>query len=272
LKIYRSFRFGKNIDMIITDNRSYMGPPVNDANVPTYDFGTNTPEVNDILDQGRLYSGGSPPPKIRVGANEVANPQKDAPPQAYLGLEQIAWFKERLRAAQAPWKIWGHSFGTLAQRTDPQNLPAEFSATWPSTEYGYFQRRYTTEHAEIFGMIRTEGITGLAIVAGDAHSFWAGYPSENLPPHPFEPVGVEFIGGSVSQAGLAEVQELTLPHDHPLRAFYVHDRPDHSMQCSFNTTILHGVRAALALRDTDDPAQARAAHNPNCSPHLNFVD
>ncbi len=44
------------------------------------------------------------------------------------------------------------------------------------------------------------------------------------------------------------------------------------MQCAFNTTILHGVRAALALRDTDDPAQARAANNPDVSPHLTFTD
>ncbi len=272
LKIYRAFRFGKNIDMILTDNRSYMSPPINDSSVPSFDFGGNIQEVNDILDQGREYAGGSPPATIRVGQNEVANPQRDAPPQSYLGIEQMAWFKERLRAAHAPWKIWGHSFGTLAQRTDPQNLPPEFAATWPSTEYGYFERRHTIEHGEIFGMVRAEGITGLAIVAGDKHSFWAGYPSENLPPHPFEPVGVEFIGGSISQQGLAEVQELTLPHNDPLRPFSVHDRPDGSMQCAFNTTLLHGVRAALALRDTDDPARARAAHNPEVSPHLKFVD
>ena len=272
LRIYRAFRFGKNVDMILTDNRSFMSPPVNDAEVPIFDFGAYLPEVNDILDQGREYAGGSPPAKIRVGDKEVDNPQRDAPPQAYLGLEQIAWFKERLRAAQAPWKIWGHSFGTLNQRSDPQNLPPEFAALWPSTEHGYFGRSYTTENAEIFGMVREEGITGLTIVAGDAHSFWAGYPSADLPPHAFDPVGVEFIGGSVSQSGLAEVQEFSMKHDDPLRPFYVHDRADGSMQCAFNTTILHGVRAALALKATDDPAAARAASNPDCSPHLTFTD
>ncbi len=272
LRIHRAFRFGKNVDMILTDNRSYMSAPVNDAKVPSFDFGGNPQDVNDILDQGRAYGGGSPPATIRVGEHEVANPQRDAPPQSYLGIEQMAWFKDRLRAARAPWKIWGHSFGTLAQRSDPQNLPPEFAHNWPSPEYSYFERRYTVENAEIFGMVRAEGITGLTIVAGDKHSFWAGFPSENLPPHPFEPVGVEFICGSVSQAGLAEVQALTLPHDDPLRAFSVHDRPDGSMQCAFNTTVLHGVRAALALRDTDDPARARAARNPDVSPHLTFTD
>src|SRR5262249_19367126 len=271
LKIYRAFRFGKNIDVILTDNRSYMSPPIDDANVPSPDFGALPESVNDILDQGRDAPGGAPA-TIRVGETEIANPQRNAPPQAYLGVEQMAWFKEKLRAAQAPWKIWGHSFGTLTWRADPQNLPPQFAHTWGSSEYGVLNRSYTIEHAEIFGMVRDEGITGLAIVAGDKHSFWAGYPSETLPPRPFEPVAVEFITGSISQQGSGEVQLLTYPKDSKLRPFYVHDRRDGSKIHASSPTILHGVRSALALRDTDDLAKARAARNPDASPHLGFVD
>jgi alkaline phosphatase D len=270
LKIYRAFRFGKNIDMILTDNRSYMSPP--NADVPQFDFGGYTQETNDILDQGREYNGGHPPATIHAGGQEVPNPQLSAPPQAYLGLEQMGWLKDRLRAARAPWKIWGHSFGTLNWRIDAQNLPPEFAHLWPSTEYAFQGRSYTVEHAEIFGMIRSEGITGLAIVAGDKHNFWAGYPSENLPPRPFEPVGVEFITGSISQQNTGEVQAATVPRNEPTRPFVIHDRPDGSMQCAFNTTVLHGVRAALVLRDTDDPARARAARNPENAPNLTFLD
>jgi alkaline phosphatase D len=55
----------------------------------------------------------------------------------------MAWFKANACAPrQAPWKIWGHSFGTLTWRTDPQNLPPEFSAMWPSAEYGDYNRSY----------------------------------------------------------------------------------------------------------------------------------
>ena len=271
LRIERAFRFGKNVDMILTDNRSFQSAPIDGASLPGLDFGAFPEIANDILDEGREYAGGAPA-TLRIGASEIPNPQRHEPPQAYLGVEQMAWFKERLRAAQAPWKIWGHSFGTLTWRTDPQNLPPEFAAAWPSTEYGVLNRSYVVEHREIFSMVREEGITGLAIVAGDKHSFWAGYPSETLPPRRFEPVGVEFVTGSISQQGMGEVQELTYPLDNPLRPFYVHDRPDGSKQCAINTTLLHGVRAALALRDTDDPARARAARNPDNAPHLTFTD
>lgn len=271
LRIERAFRFGKNVDMILTDNRSYMSAPIDGSNLPSLDFGFLPETANDILEAGREYPGGAPA-TIRIGETEIPNPQVNEPPQAYLGIEQMAWLKARLRAAEAPWKIWGHSFGTLTWRSDPQNLPPEFAAMWPSTDYGDYNRSYVVEHGEIFRMLRNEGITGLAIVVGDKHSFWAGYPSETLPPRPFEPVGVEFVTGSITAQNAAEVQALTFPRDNPLRPFYVHDRPDGSMQCALNTTLLHGVRSALVLRDTDDPAQARAARNPENAPHLEFTD
>lgn len=271
LKIQRSFRFGKNVDMILTDNRSYHSAPIDADDVPGLDFGAFPELANDILEEGRDWPGGAPA-TIRIGEGEVPNPQVNEPPQCYLGIEQMAWFKERLRAAQAPWKIWGHSFGTLSLRVDPQNLPSEFADTWPSAEYGYLSRSYTLEHREIFSMVRDEGITGLAICVGDKHSFWAGYASETLPPRAYEPAGVEFVTGAITAQNAGEVQALTFPRDNRLAPFYVQDRPDGSTLCSYNTMLLHGVRAALVLRGTDDVAQARAARNPENAPHLKFMD
>ena len=272
LKIQRSFRFGKNVDMILTDNRSYQSAPISGEGLPPgFDFGAFPEMANDILEEGREWPGGAPA-SIRFGATEVPNPQINEPPQAYLGIEQMAWFKQQLRAAEAPWKIWGHSFGTLSLRVDPQNLPAEFADTWPCPEYGYLNRSYTLEHREIFSMVREEGITGLATCVGDKHSFWAGYTCETLPPRAYEPVGVEFVTGAITAQNSGEVQALTFPRDNRLAPFYVHDRPDGTTQCSYNTMLLHGVRAALVLRDTDDLVQAREARNPENAPHLKFMD
>ena len=273
LRIYRAFRFGKNFEMVITDNHSYASPPANiDPFSPDSVPYMTDERANDILDRGRSYDSGRPPASIQFGASAYPNKQADAPPQAYLGVEQLAWLKERLRSARAPWKIWGHSFGTLTWRADLHNLPAPLRALWAGAGYGVLNAGFAVEHAEIFDFVRDQGIAGLAIVAGDKHSFWAGYPSETLPPKPFEPVGVEFITGSISQQGLAEVQELTFPRDHPLRALYIHDRLDGSMQCALNMTIRHGVRSSLTLKETGDPARARAARNPDVSPHLEFTD
>ena len=86
------------------------------------------------------------------------------------------------------------------------------------------------------------------------------------------PVGVEFITDSISQRGLAAVQEIGTPRNHPLSALVIHDLPDGSMECALNTTILHGVRSALVLKETGDAAAVRAARNLDVSPRLVFTD
>lgn len=273
LQIQRAFRYGRNVDMILTDNRSFGSPGGSYSGHPAIKFGAIPEEMYEILDRGRAYGGGSPPATLRVGEAEVPNPNVDAPPEAYLGLVQMAWFKDRLRTAKAPWKIWGHSFGTLTGRTDPQNLPAAFANRWPTgAGYGVMNGGYFTEHDEIFDMIRDEGITGFTIVAGDKHSFWAGYPSKTLPPRAFDPVGVEFITGSISAQGQAEVAGLTMPKEAPLRAVFLHDRPDGAIDSALGMTLMHGVKSSFVLKETGDADQARAARNPELAPHLKFVD
>jgi alkaline phosphatase D len=151
-------------------------------------------------------------------------------------------------------------------------MPAPLRAQWPGAGYAVLNAGYAVEHGEIFDFVREQGIAGFAIVAGDKHSFWAGYPSKSLPPHAFEPVGVEFITGSISAQGLAEIAELIVGKDDALRALYIHEGPDGIMHCSLNTAVLHGVEAALALEKTGDLEQARAVRNPDVSPHLKFGD
>jgi alkaline phosphatase D len=273
LRIYRALRFGKNFEMVITDNHSYASPPANaDPFSPDSVLYMTDERANDILDRGRSYDSGRPPASIQFGESVYPNKQADAPPQAYLGVEQLAWLKERLRSARAPWKIWGHSFGTLTWRADLHNLPAPLRALWPGAGYAVLNAGFAVEHAEIFDFIRDQGIAGFAIVAGDKHSFWAGYPSKSLPPQAFEPVGVEFITGSISAQGLAEIAELIVGKDDALRPVYIHDRADGTMHCALNTAVLHGVGAALALKKTGDLQQARALRNPEVAPHLKFGD
>jgi alkaline phosphatase D len=272
LRVHRAFRYGRNVEMILTDNRSYMSPPAGgDFSAETAPYMTDE-TANDIVDRGREYGGGHAPATIRFAGKDIANPQVDAPPQAYLGLEQMAWFKERLAQSKAPWKIWGHSFGTMTWRVDPQNLPPPLRAQWPGEGYAVLNAGFGVEHDEIFDHVRDRGITGFALVAGDKHSFWAGYPCKALPPQTFDPVGVEFITGSISAPGLAEVSETVIPKDHPLRALYIHDQADGGMQCALGMTVLHGVQAALTLQKTGDANRARAARNPDVSPNIRFAD
>lgn len=282
LTAYRALRWGRNIDLIITDQRSYRSQEPTDrpeaSTFSSQDFPNLFPqEVMEILDAGKSYAGGHAPATIRFGEVEIPNFRKEQAPQTILGVEQKKWFLDRLRDSRATWKIWGNSVGTLDWRVDPQNLPSGLTKPWPGSGYAGFgggdHSAAYSERAEIYDLVRDEGITGFATVSGDRHSFWAGLAAKALPPKAFEPIGIAFITGSVSAPGLVEANEYRFPKDHPLRPLFLCDQPDGKKPLpTVNMLLRHGVRSCVEYCRSRDLKKARSLSNPNLSPHLAFVD
>ena len=283
LQGYRALRYGRNLDLIVTDQHSYRSAdPFSDpslGNLGGNEFLGMFPEpAMQVLDGGRALNGGNPPAEIRFNDAHVPNPQRTAPPQTILGVKQKAWFKEKLKSSTAAWKIWGNSLGTLEWRADPQNLPAGLTKeSWPSNTFANLGGGdYGTawlERTEIYNLVRDAKITGFAVVSGDRHSFWAGYATAELPPGKFAPVGLSFVGGSLVSPGVMESYEHRLSKDSPLRPLFLVDReagkkPD----WTFNMLLLHGVRSCLDYAKTLDLKSARSKSNPDLAPHLEFVD
>ena len=280
---YRAMRWGRHVEIIITDQRSYRSedptgrPEVQDFS--SKDFPELVPqEVYEILDAGRIYAGGKPPDTIAFGDKQIPNFRKNEPPQTILGAAQKAWFLNRLKTSTATWKVWGNTTGTLDFRADPQNLPKGLTAPWPGAGYaaGFSPGDHSTayvERAEIYSYVRGEGITGFATIAGDRHSFWAGLAAETLPPKAFDPVGIAFICGSISAPGLVEAYEHKFPKDHPLRALYLAQPPGAKKpQPAVNMLLRHGVRSCLEYQKSGDAERARSLSNPDLAPHLAFLD
>ncbi|HVD61899.1 MAG TPA: alkaline phosphatase D family protein, partial [Gemmatimonadaceae bacterium] len=282
LKGYRTLRYGKNLDVIITDQHSYRSPdPFSDPSLGKLggdEFIGMFPESGmRLLDGGRAFNGGNPPAEIGFNDAHVPNPQRNAPPQTILGVEQRAWLKNKLKSSSATWKIWANSQGTLDHRVDPQNLPAGLTKeSWPANQYasaggGDYGTAYM-ERADIYNTVRDAKVTGFAIVSGDRHSFWAGYASAELPPGKFEPVGLSFIGGSLVSPNTMEAYEHNLPKNIPLRPLFLADREGAKPEWTFNMLLKHGVRACLEYAKSFDLNKARSLSNPDLAPHLEFVD
>jgi alkaline phosphatase D len=281
LLAYRTARYGANLELFVTDQHSFRSPDATDVPEGDEFSDKNFPyfvpeEVFEILDAGQTYDGGRPPETIRFAGKDIHNSRADKPAPSMLGAEQKAWFLSRLKASRAPWKVWGNSVATLAERADPQNLP-DGSPAWGGAGFaslgGGDWSTLMTERNEIFDAVRDAGVTGFAIVAGDRHAFWAGLPSRSLPPKPFDPVGVEFVTGSISAPGLLESAEHRLKKDVPMRGMYLADRPGATKpEPTINMMIHHGVRSALEYANSGDITKARALSNPDVSPHLTFVD
>jgi alkaline phosphatase D len=275
---YRALKFGKNVELILTDQRSFRSkdPTDNPATDKLTDYGFFPEDAQIVLDAGREANGSKPPATIKFGDVEIDNYQKDQPPQTILGATQRAWFIDKLKASQATWKVWGNTQATLDMRADPHNLPEGMGKKWPDESYGGFGSGEPSaayvERNEIYDTIAREGITGFATVAGDRHSFWAGVTTKSLPPRGFEPVGIAFVTGSISAPGMAESQEHKYPKDDPLRPLYLADREGGKFETTVNLTLHHGVRTALEYARSGDIAKARALRNPDNAPHVSFVD
>lgn len=280
---YRALRYGRHLDLIITDQRSYRSAdPFSDPSLDKLGgdeyMGMFPESIMQILDGGRDFNGGKPPAEVRFDEAVVANPQRSAPPQTILGMEQKAWFKDKLRQSTATWKIWGNSMGTLDSRADPQNLPSGLAKqAWPANTFaallGGDHSTAWMERAEIYQTVRDAKMTGFAIVSGDRHSFWAGYASAELPPGKFEPVGLSFIGASLCSPGTMEAQEHRVKKDAPMRALFLADRPGAAKpDWTQNMLVRHGVRSCLEYAKSFDLKKAKALSNPDLAPHLEFLD
>ena len=281
LKLYRTLRWGRNVELILTDNRTFRSQPLSDrpefAPFNSKEFYGAPADIVEILDAGRTFAGGHPPDTISFNGAALPNPCKNAPAQSMLGAEQKTWFLERLRNSTVPWKLWGNTVAMIDWRADYQRLPSGVGPKWPTSDYALLEdddwSAYRAERAEILDFVRKQGIGGFATLAGDRHAFTAGLLSTALPPKPFDPVAVEFITGSVSAPGLFEAFEYSFPKGDPLTAIFIYrPRSGGPAQNAGNFSIMHGVRASLALQKTDDLQQALKESNPEVAPHLSFVD
>lgn len=276
---YRALRYGKHVDLILTDLFSYKAADPTDraeaAELDSGDYPVIPQEWLEIVDGGKDYAGGNPPATIAVGDKAIANYRKDEPARTVLGAKQKAWLKDRLTKSAATWKVWGLTNGPLVQRTDPANLPDGLvEGKWPGKDFGVFPgvdfSNTHSERTEIYDLVRDRKISGFVTVSGDRHSFWAGYAAPKLPPAGFDPVGLSFITGSISSPGMGEAVEFY--KDFPLLGLFVRKTDGAPPEHTCNLTIKRGVRAALEYAASGDIEKARALTNPEVAPHVEFVD
>ncbi len=279
---YRTLRFGRNVDLILTDNRTYRSRDL-----------ANRPEMKDFFPrifrrcwrkkpsifsmQVRPTTTDGRRRRSAWEAGNCANFRGEEPPQSMLGKAQKTWFLKQLSSSTATWKLWGNSVGATDVRADFHNLPESGGPKWPGAGYGVFAHDdwggYRFERAQILDHIRDDQITGFVSLAGDRHSFYAGWLAASLPPKPFAPVGLEFVTGSISAPTLAEAFDHSMTPDKPWAALY--RQPAAAGQpglATINLTARLGVKASLAMQRGEDAAAIAAAANPEVAPNLDLMD
>ncbi|MGI8726606.1 MAG: alkaline phosphatase D family protein [Solirubrobacterales bacterium] len=114
-----------------------------------------------------------------------------------LGQAQKEWLKAGLADSEARWKLVGNQVMIMSL-----DLPAGNPLN-PDQWDGY-----KAEREELIDHVNAEGITDVAFLTGDIHTFFAGQvtPSGRQPsqPQPGPAAATEFVGGSITSLGVAD--------------------------------------------------------------------
>lgn len=278
LGIYRALRWGRNVELVLTDTRSYRSDhAVPDelammvANTATYFL---PKPLVQLMDAGRTANGGNPPATIPVGDRQVPNPRKDSPPGTLLGPQQKNWVKERLKGSDATWKLWANSVPLMPMRIDMHAIDEKATDVVLTADAW---DGFMAERNELLGFLKREGVTNVVSLSGDHHQSFAGMLYDDYDaPQPIS-VGVEFSVAGISSNPVFQSAARLMKPDDPVRPLVVVDgaalgRPAGTMVENMNLTFLWGTRAAMTAAKTGDVAAAEAARNPRQNPHLRYCD
>ena len=294
ISIYRSFRFGKHVELIMTDERSYRSDHAIPENLvaqfgPPLFFAPRgalpQPLVN-TLDAGATLEGGAPPNVMFTvpGLPQIVVPnvRRDSPAGTMLGKQQKAWWKSTMKGSDATWKLWGNEVTLMRLRIAQEGQAALVS---DRVVAGDSWDGYATERNELMTYLRTEAIKNVVVLSGDVHAAFAGTVMDNFDIATPTPVACELIGPGVTSNSVFSFFEFsTRPAALAgLRSLITADasaKGGSKFTENLNMLLLKGTLAAgtfagalanptLTLEQVVGVALG-AASNPN--PHLQYVD
>ena len=287
ITIYRSFRFGKHVELVMTDERSYRSDhaiPEELTQNPVFFAPRNVvplPLVN-TLDAGRTANAGDPPASVAFlgGAVVFPNVRAASPPGTMLGKRQKQWWKDTMQRSDATWKLWGNEV-TLMRLKIQQLGATDVSDRVVSADSW---DGYATERNELMGFLRATGIHNVVVLSGDIHAAFAGTIADDFDAAAPLPVACELVVPGISSNSLFSFFELaTRAADPALRSLITVDASavgGSRFTENLNLLLLDGVQSAGtfagAVAQGAPPAialgAALAAADPTTNPHLKYVD
>jgi alkaline phosphatase D len=190
LTIYRQFRWGKHVELFLTDQRSYRSDHV----VPEGPVDT---EVAKILPNTSLGS------RVFV-LKKGFDPKEAAAAPTMLGAKQTSWLTEGLSSSKATWKFWG-SETQVAQMTvnlKDYDVPETFKDLF------YFSTdQWDGYRSERRAILEALGDTeNVVVLTGDIHAFLAAELHADFDA-PKEPMAVEYVVGGLSSTSIQEITQ-----------------------------------------------------------------
>jgi alkaline phosphatase D len=287
ITIYRNLRWGKHLELVLTDLRSYRSDhPVpeetTEGNLLIFHPRIGLPkDLVNIMDAGREAPGGAPDKIL----DNFTNSRKDQPPGTMLGAKQKAWWKSVIQASDATFKVWGSSVPVLRFLLDttqvknllPNNLLLADDA-WDGYNY---------ERRELMKFLKDNEIANVVSLSGDHHAHFAGLVMDDYdaPADDQTPVIADFAVAGISSnsewsAVAAVIQGAVEPAlavlIEPVVKLITYDATElggkDKAVVNLNTLLRYGSKAANVAATTNDLEQTEEARNADINPHLRYVD
>ena len=218
IAIYRNLRWGKHVEIFMTDQRQYRA----DHLIPEgQGVDLSVGKFIDYTIIGTRYF-------IRKAGFD---PKEASAKPSLLGATQKAWLLDAVKKSTATWKVWGNEVQMYQMALDlkllpgvPDDLcPGDGCTVEPYIAYvnGDQWDGFRSERKEILEAFKAGGVQNLVVCTGDIHSFYAAELHTDFDftasmPSTL-PVGVEYVTAGFSSASLKELFSKFITPESPFR-------------------------------------------------------
>jgi len=193
IRIYRDFRFGNLMHLVMTDQRLYRDDHVVNEAAYAQMIGHDPVNGNDSV--GSRYF--VPQPLLRVFEERMTAARGRVP--SILGTTQTQWWKNTMKNSGATWKIWGNEVTLNRMWLDMRTIaPPPYNNLYVVNADAW--DGYPSHRAELMTYLKTENIRNVVAITGDLHAFQCGVVRDNPDPATGTPVAVDFVAAGISSS------------------------------------------------------------------------
>ena len=193
IKIYRDFRFGPLLHLVMTDERLYRDDHVISEALVAQQTGGDPVDGNSSI--GSRYFA----PQTTLLALEAVRTQQLGRAPSILGPTQTDWWKTTLKNSNATWKVWGNEVSLSRMWVDlTQMAPPPYNQRYVVNCDAW--DGYPSHKADLMGYLKAQNIRNVVAITGDLHAFQCGLIRDLPDPAAGTPVLVDFVCAGVSSS------------------------------------------------------------------------
>jgi alkaline phosphatase D len=201
IRIYRDFRFGTLLHLVMTDERLYR-----DDHVVTDSALAGLLGHDPVHGDERIGARYFVPRPLLHDFERVERLTLGHTP-SILGQPQSQWWKDTMANSGAFWKVWGNEVTLNRMWIDLRNiLPAPFDQQYVLNADVW--DGYPTHRAELMAFLKAQGLANVLAISGDLHSFQCGVVRDDPDPASGTPVLVDFVGAGISSGSFYQYLKL----------------------------------------------------------------